>query len=167
MEFHAGDPVIHWTYGFGHVIEMEERTISDRKTLYYAISVRDLTVWVPADNELGTRLRPPTSPRDFKRLFAILTGDGEQLPEDRQERKTRLVEILKTGQAQSLCRVLRDLTTYQQGHSLNDNDQNLMKRSREALLGEWSFALSVPTSEAEEELRRMLTAGTSGNPKEG
>lgn len=165
MEFHVGDPVMHWTYGFGHVLGIEERIISDQKSLYYAISVRDLTVWVPADNQLEARLRPPTSPKEFKSLFAILTGTGEPLPEDRQERKILLVEKLKVGQAKSLCRVLRDLATYQQAHSLNDNDQNLMKRSREALLGEWSYALSVPVVEAELELHRMLATGTSGEPE--
>jgi RNA polymerase-interacting CarD/CdnL/TRCF family regulator len=69
---------------------------------------------------------------------------------------------LKDGQAKSLCHVIRDLATYQLAHPLNDNDQHLMKRSREALLGEWGFALSVPAVEAESELRRMLAAGMPG-----
>jgi RNA polymerase-interacting CarD/CdnL/TRCF family regulator len=162
MSFHIGDPVMHWTYGFGHVVKIEERILSGRKILYYAVSVRDLTIWVPADNQLEIRLRVPTSPEKFKNLFAILTGSSEPLPDDRQERKLSLVERLKDGQAESLCRVIRDLAAFQQIHSLNDNDQNLMKRSRDALLGEWGYALSIPALEAESELRRMLTAGTSG-----
>jgi RNA polymerase-interacting CarD/CdnL/TRCF family regulator len=167
MEFHVGDPVIHWTYGFGHVIGKEERIISDQKSLYYAISVHNMTVWVPVDDQLETRLRPPTSRDEFKNLFAILTGSSEPLPNDRQERKIWLVEKLKGGQAKSLCRVLRDLFTYQQAHSLNDNDQNLMRRSREALLGEWGYALSVSAVEAESELRRMLATSTSLEPNIG
>jgi len=164
MAFQVGDPVMHWTYGFGHVVGIEERVLSDRKTLYYAVTVRDLTVWVPADEQLDIRLRPPTSPDDFNSLLGILTGSGEPLPSDRQERKVLLVEKLKDGQAQSLCRVIRDLATYQQTHSLNDNDMNLMKRSRDALLGEWGYALSVPTVEAESELRRMLGNAASAEP---
>ncbi len=35
-----------------------------------------------------------------------------------------LVERLKDGQAESLCRLIRDLNAFQQVHSLNDNDQN-------------------------------------------
>jgi RNA polymerase-interacting CarD/CdnL/TRCF family regulator len=165
MEFHIGDPVMHWTYGFGHVVGIEERILSDRKTLYYAVMVRDLTVWVPADEQLETRLRPPTSADDFDNLFSILTGKGEPLPEERQDRKIQLVERLKDGQATSICHVLRDLATYQQAHQLNDNDQNLMKRSREALLGEWGYALSIPAMEADAELRRMLATSTTVEPK--
>jgi RNA polymerase-interacting CarD/CdnL/TRCF family regulator len=164
MEFHVGDAVMHWTYGFGHVVGIEERILSGQKTLYYAVSARDLTVWVPADDQLENRLRYPTSRDDFKNLFKILAGRSEPLPNDRQERKLWLVEKLKDGKAKSLCRVLRDLFTYQQEHSLNDNDQNLMKRSREALLGEWGYALSVPTVEAETELRLMLATGTVEDP---
>jgi RNA polymerase-interacting CarD/CdnL/TRCF family regulator len=161
MEFRVGDPVMHWMHGFGHVVGIDERAIGEQKTLYYAISIRDLTVWVPADNQLESRLRHPTTKEGFQKLFAILNGTGEPLPADRQERKVCLVEKLKDGRAASLCHVLRDLTTFQQVHSINFNDENLMKRSREALLGEWSYSLAIPILEAERELRRMLAAGTT------
>src|SRR5512136_546932 len=117
MNFQVGDPVMHWTYGFGHVVGIEERVISNQKILYYAIAVNNLTVWVPADDQLQIRLRPPSSKQEFKELFAILAGAGEPLPDDRQGRKILLVEKLKDGQAKSLCHVLRDLASYQQNHS--------------------------------------------------
>lgn len=165
MEFHVGDPVMHWTHGFGHVVGLEERAISDQKAFYYAISIRDLTVWVPSDEQLEYRLRAPTKKDEFKKLFTILTGASEPLPNDRQERKAWLLAKLKDGRADSLCRVLRDLATFQQSHSLSDSDQNLMRRSREALLSEWMHAFSIPTVEAEEDLRTMLAAGDSGELK--
>jgi RNA polymerase-interacting CarD/CdnL/TRCF family regulator len=164
MNFHVGEPVMHWTCGFGHVVGIEERILSDKKILYYAVKVRDLTVWVPIDDQLESRLRAPTSADEFKNLFDILTGTGEPLPDNRQERKLQLVERLKDGQAKSLCRVIRDLAYYQRVHSLNETDQNLMKRTRDALLGEWGFALSISTFEAELKLRHMLTSGSSGEP---
>lgn len=161
MEYKIGDPVVHWSYGFGHVVGIEERVISGQKALYYAVSVGELTVWVPADDQLQARLRPPTSKRAFKDLFAILSGVADPLPDDRQERRLWLLEKLKDGQAGSLCRVLRALAAFQHVHSLNDNDQVLMKRTRTALLGEWIYSLSVPLAEAETELHRMLAIGVS------
>jgi len=163
MDFRVGDAVMHWTYGLGEIIGLEERALSGQKTLYYAVKVRDLTIWVPADGDVEHRLRPPTPPAQFEPLFAILAGPGEPLPTDRQERKLLLVEKLRDGRAESLCHVIRDLWAYQQEKSLNDNDQNLMKRSRDALLGEWGFALSVPPMQAESELRRLLTSGVAGD----
>jgi RNA polymerase-interacting CarD/CdnL/TRCF family regulator len=163
MTIQIGDTVMHWTYGLGQVVGMDERVISDQKALYYAVKVRDMTVWVPDDDHLDTRLRPPSSPKKFKNILTILSASGEPLPEDRQERKLTLVERLKDGQAESLCRLIRDLYAHQRVHPLNDNDNNLMKRSREALLSEWGFVLSVPTMEAEQEMHRLLAVGTPGD----
>lgn len=162
MDFHKGDPVMHWTYGLGEVIGLEERSLSGQKTLYYAVKVRDLTVWVPADGQLASRLRPPTTAANFKHLLAILSAAGEPLPEDRQERKIRLVEQLKEGRAESLCRVVRDLFAYQRAKTLNENDQVILKRAQNALLSEWGYSLSVPEMQAESDMRRLLTPGSAG-----
>ncbi len=163
MNFREGDPVMHWTYGLGKVIRLEERALSGQKSMYYAVKIGDLTVWVPADGNLGSRLRPPTSQAGFKKLLAILSGPGEPLPDDRQERKIHLLELLRDGRAESLCRVIRDLTAYRQVRALNENDQALMKRAQNALLGEWGFALSVTPAQAEVEMHRLLTAGSPGD----
>jgi RNA polymerase-interacting CarD/CdnL/TRCF family regulator len=162
MNFHKGDPVIHWTYGLGEVIGLEERSLSGQKMLYYAVKVRDLTVWVPADGQLASRLRPPTTAANFKRLLAILSDAGEPLPDDRQERKTHLVGKLKEGRAESLCRVVRDLFAYQRAKTLNENDQVILKRAQNALLSEWGYSLSVPEMQAESDMRRLLTPDFTG-----
>ena len=163
MNFHEGDPVMHWTYGFGKVIRLEERALSGKNALYYAVQIGDLTVWVPADGELGNRLRPPTPEAGFKKLLAILSSPGEPLPDDRQDRKTQLLELLKDGRAESLCRVIRDLSANRQVRPLNENDQALMRQAQKALLGEWGFALSVTPAQAELELHRLLTPAPAGD----
>lgn len=33
MDFHEGDTVMHWTYGLGQIIRLEERNLSGVKTL--------------------------------------------------------------------------------------------------------------------------------------
>lgn len=163
MSFREGDPVMHWTYGLGKVIRLEERALSGTNALYYAVQVGELTVWVPADSMLETRLRHPTPKNQFKELHAILSGPSEPLPEDRQERKLRMLEMLKDGRAESLCRVIRDLSAYRLIRPLNDNDTAIMKRCQAALLGEWGFALSVTQQQAEVELHRLLTTGVAGD----
>ena len=156
MEFLTGDPVIHWTYGLGKIVRQEERTFSGEKKLYYAVQSRDLTVWVPADAQVMSRLRPPTSEREFSKLFAILSGPGESLPDDRLERKTQLVDELKGGKAEAVCRVIRDLSFFQQRKSLNDNDKLVLKQASDSLLGEWVFSFSISLAQAQEELYRLL-----------
>jgi RNA polymerase-interacting CarD/CdnL/TRCF family regulator len=52
--------------------------------------------------------------------------------------------------------VIRDLSAYRRDRSWNEYDNALMKRMQKALIGEWSFALSVTPQDAEAELHRLL-----------
>jgi RNA polymerase-interacting CarD/CdnL/TRCF family regulator len=161
MNFHNGDSVMHWTHGLGKIVRLEAMTLSGEKILYYAIQIGDMTVWVPADDMLETRLRPPTDAAEFKRLTDILSHPGEPLPVDRFERKKLLLDWLKDGRAETLFRVIRSLSTYHHFHPLNEDDQAFLKRSRNALLGEWSFTMSIPLKQAEHELQHLLASHSS------
>jgi RNA polymerase-interacting CarD/CdnL/TRCF family regulator len=156
MKFRKGQAVMHWTYGLGKVVRLEHRSLLGQKTLYYAVQVGDLTVWVPADGQLDQRLRRPSSKAQLRKLRAVLSRPGIQLPQDRHERKTLLLEQLKDGRAESLCRVIRSLVTFGKAHGLNDSDEALLKRAQNALLGEWGYALSVTPQQAEAQLRRLV-----------
>jgi RNA polymerase-interacting CarD/CdnL/TRCF family regulator len=160
MNFHKGDMVMHWAHGIGEIVNLEERALAGSKAVYYVVQVRDMTVWVPADTNVGSRLRPPTPKSRFERLLAILSSPSEPLPEDRLERKTRLLELLQDGRPESLCQIIRDLSAYQKqlGKPMNDNDQMVLKQSRNTLLGEWGFVLSLTHAQAEHELHRLLTS---------
>ena len=159
MTFHKGDTVMHWTHGIGQIVNLEERALAGSKTIYYVVQVRDMTVWIPADNKVGSRLRPPTPKPRFERLLTILSSPSEPLPEDRLERKTRLLELLQDGRPESLCQIIRDLSAYQKqlGKPMNENDQMILKQSRKTLLGEWGFVLSITHAQAERELHHLLT----------
>jgi RNA polymerase-interacting CarD/CdnL/TRCF family regulator len=162
MNFHTGDTVMHWTYGIGQIVNLEERAIAGSKTIYYVVQVKDMTVWVPADSKVRSRLRTPTSRSKFKQLLTILSDPSEPLPEDRLERRTHLLELLKDCRPESLCQIIRDLSTYQkrQARPMNDNDQMVLKQSRNTLLGEWEFVLSITRAQAELDLHHLLTAGS-------
>jgi len=156
MNFKIGDTVMHCRYGLGRIIRLEEQTFSGEKRLYYVVQVRDLTIWVPADAQVMSRLRSPTPQGKFPGLFSILNEPGGTLPDDRLERKTYLVEELKDGKAESCCRVVRDLSFFQYGKTLNENDRLVLKQASDSLLGEWEFCLSIPLAQAQVKLQSLL-----------
>jgi RNA polymerase-interacting CarD/CdnL/TRCF family regulator len=156
MQFKAGDAVVHWAYGLGKVVAVQERALAGEKTLYYVVQVRDITVWVPVDEKARSRLRPPTSKRGFKKLFQILSQPGKTLSEDRHERKSALHNKLAEGNAESVCAVIRDLTTFQHKKGLNDDDKQILIRASGSLLAEWGYTFSVSMAEAEQQLLGML-----------
>ncbi len=161
MDFHVGDPVVHWSFGIGKIVGMEERTLSNQKASFYLVQVRDLTICVPVDNRTESRLRPPTSTREFKKLFAILKEEGEQLVEDRMERKSLLRKRLADGRAETVCKVIRDLFALSLKKPLNDDDRTILNRAQGLLCAEWGFAFSVPQEQAEGELMRLLKKSAS------
>jgi RNA polymerase-interacting CarD/CdnL/TRCF family regulator len=161
--FRKGDTVMHWTYGLGKIVRLENRQLLGHKTTYYAVQVGDMTVWVPADDQLDQRLRKPSSKAQLRKLRLLLGRSGVTLPIDRHERKTMLLEMLKDGRAESLCRVIRSLVGFSKTHPLNDNDQALLKRAQTALLAEWGHALDVTPQQAELQLRRLLGTAPSGS----
>ena len=160
MNFYKGDMVMHWTYGIGQIINLEERALAGKKAIYYVVQVRDMTVWVPADSKVGSRLRPPTPKFRFQRLLDILSTPSKRLPEDRAERKTHLQELLQEGSPESLCQIIRDLSAYHKklAKPLNDHDHMVLKQARNTLLGEWGFVLAITPAQAEYELHRLLTS---------
>jgi len=161
MNFQAGDAVMHWAYGLGTIIRLEKREVLGQAAMYYAVKVGDMMVWVPADDKLKQRLRPPTSKARFKKLLEQLTAPGEPLPIDRHERKLKLSETLQDGKAESLVNVIRSLGAFAHIHALNDNDQAFLKRARSLLAGEWGYALSITPAEAEFKLQHILTPATA------
>jgi RNA polymerase-interacting CarD/CdnL/TRCF family regulator len=163
MGFQKGDMVMHWTYGIGQIVSLEERALAGSKTVYYVVQVGDMTVWVPADSKVGSRLREPTPQLQFQQLLSILSRPSEPLPEDRVERKARLLELVQRGRPDGLCQAIRDLSAYQKklGKPMNDHDQMILKQSRRTLLGEWEFVFSITHAQAEHELQRLLTSPSS------
>ena len=159
MNFQAGDAVMHWAYGLGTIIRLEKRDVLGHAAMYYAVSVGGMTVWVPADDKLKQRLRPPTSKVRFRKILAQLTAPGTPLPMDRHERKLKLSECMQDGRAESLVEVIRALAAFARIHALNDYDQSFLKRARSLLAGEWGYALSVTPAEAESKLQRLMTSG--------
>ncbi len=163
MKFRVGDMVMHWNHGLGQITGLEERKLTGQSQLYYALKIRDLSIWVPADGQAAGRMRAPTSSRSFKKLFAVLGGPAATLPDDRRERKTQLHTRMSDGTADSICQVIRDLTRRGEGRTLNDDDRLTLDRARALLVAEWAYALDVPPAQAEHDLHAMLKPGETAS----
>jgi CarD family transcriptional regulator len=154
--FQVGDQVIHWSHGLGEIIQLDEKSLSGRTRQYYVVQMSELTLWVPIDQTGDCSLRLPTPKKDFKDLFQILSSPGKPLSSNSNERRLQVVERLKDHELASICRVIRDLTLHKRLKKMNDNDNSTLERSRNFLINEWSVALSIPTQQAEQELKNLL-----------
>ena len=165
MMFQVGDRVVHWAHGPGKIIQLDEKELAGRRQEYYVVQIRDMTLWVPVSGSNdgngnnsgnGGSLRRPTPAGDFERLFKILTGPAELLSDDRMERKTLLIDRLKDGTLESVCRVIRDLVHHRRVKKMNDYDSAILERARNFLLDEWSVSLAIPLPQAAMELQELI-----------
>jgi RNA polymerase-interacting CarD/CdnL/TRCF family regulator len=156
MSFHVGDKVIHWTYGLGEIVHIEEKTILGRNTNCYVFRTPDLMIWIPINDLQQRSLRLPTPPEEFVKLYDILTSPGEKLLEDRALRKDQLMARMKDGQLASICRVVRDLTHFKRVSKLNDQEKSILERAMNSLLTEWTYSLGMPLSQAHQAMTNLL-----------
>jgi RNA polymerase-interacting CarD/CdnL/TRCF family regulator len=155
MGFTIGDHVIHSTFGLGEITQIEEKIINGHQNNYYVVSINNMTVWVPVDDELNS-LRIPTPPDEFIKTLPILTGPQHDLQTDRVMRKKQLLDQLKDGQLASICRVIRDLTFYKRNSKLNDQEKSILERAERSLLTEWTLSLGTTQNQAHQEMESML-----------
>lgn len=156
MGFHIGDKVIHSTFGFGEIINIEEKTINGKLENCFVVQMSDMTIWVPIEDTNQTTLRTPTSAEEFIDTLPILTSPTEILVEDRVLRKKQLSDRLKDGKLSSICQVVRDLSNYGRQTKLNDQERSILERAEKSLLTEWTFSLGTTPLQARQAMESML-----------
>lgn len=158
MEIKKGDWVMHCVHGLGQVIGTDEQVNNGVKVTYHMVQLSDLTIWVPADENLDTRLRFPSTQREFQKVLSILSTEAEALPTDRRQRTLQIQETLRDGRTESLCRVIRDLQAVRGTKTWSEYDSALFKRAQKTLAGEWSYVHSISILEAETQLSQSLSS---------
>jgi RNA polymerase-interacting CarD/CdnL/TRCF family regulator len=154
--FQVGDSVIHWTYGPGKILKVEEKQVASRTERYYKVQVKDMTIWVPLADSEKQRLRNPTPAREFKKLVKILGKEGEPLAEDRLQRKAQLLSRLQEGKIEATCRVIRDLACYGRQKKLSESDTMILERAQKFLLDEWVISMNTTLADAEQAMGQLL-----------
>jgi CarD family transcriptional regulator len=161
INYNVGDTIVHWTYGLGTVVAIEQKQIAGVTQQYYVVEVDLLKLWVPLEEANASSIRFPTESLQFKALFDILRMPGEVLPDHQYQRKIALRERMQKRTLGDLCHVIRDLTDRSHQHSLNQNDSIILSRAEEHLLDEWVFSLGAERSSAIIELEGLLQGDLS------
>lgn len=156
MNYQIGDTVIHWTYGVGTVIGIDEKLFDGITQQYYVVEIELLKLWVPMKEADGGSIRFPSDRDQFESLFGILRTPGEPLPDNSFKRIFALRQRMQKRSPESLCHVIRDLTDQSRQHSLNMEDASLLARAKKHLLDEWVLALGTPLPTAVRELEAFL-----------
>jgi RNA polymerase-interacting CarD/CdnL/TRCF family regulator len=156
MNYQIGDQVVHWNYGPGTIIGIDEKVLGNKASKYYVVEVERMTLWVPVGEAGEKSIRPPTSSAEFKKLLKLLHGPCKQLPDQQSQRQNELSERMKKRTLAEICCIIRDLVARSRKQRLNRNDAETLRRAEEFLLNEWELALRMPRETAQQEMNSLL-----------
>jgi RNA polymerase-interacting CarD/CdnL/TRCF family regulator len=156
MRFEIGEKVIHWNFGLGEIVKIEDKNIHGFLTKCYVLRTIDLTIWIPVNDLQQPSLRVPTLPEEFMKLSAILSNPSEMLLEDRLLRKDQLLARMNEGQLSSICRVVRDLTNFKRSARLTLQEKSILEKAVNSLLTEWTYSLGMSLIQARQAMTIML-----------
>jgi CarD family transcriptional regulator len=156
-KFEIGDHVIHWTYGLGTVVAIDEKHLAGITQQYYVVEIKGLQLWVPVEEAGNGSVRCLMESIQFKALFDILRMPGELLPDQYSKRRNELKERMYRSTLEGQCHVIRDLTDRSHLHALNENDFSVLNSAKTRLLDEWVLSLNSKRAHAISELEVLLT----------
>ena len=160
-EHKVGDTVVHWTYGSGKIVAVDDKGLPGQPCFYYVIEGSEQTLWVPVDENGSSSLHLPTSRSDFKLLINILRSQGEKMSNNPYQRRNQLDERMQKALPKDLCLVIRDLTYRSHSRKLSSSDFRVLKHAQSFLLDEWERSLGTPREQARSEMGWILKETTA------
>jgi RNA polymerase-interacting CarD/CdnL/TRCF family regulator len=154
--YKIGDTVVHWTYGSGKIVAVDDKGLAGKPCFYYVIEGNGQTLWVPVEEDGRSSLHLLTTRSDFKLLINILRSRGEKMSNYRFQRQDHLNKRMRKASPGDLCRVIRDLTYRSRMAKLSDSDIRALKLAKTHLLDEWELSLGTQREQARRELEWVL-----------
>jgi CarD family transcriptional regulator len=162
MSFQVGDTVVHPQYGTGVITEIQERHSLGPTRRYYSIELLGdtrTTVMVPVSKEESVGLRQPIPKTRLSRLWRILRGEPEALPDEHKERYAVIEGKLQEGDLFQIAEAVRDLAwRREEKRSLTKVGMRLYETGMGFLASELAGVQGSDVSAAEAEIAERLDA---------
>lgn len=159
MYLEIGDSVIHWSFGPGTVIAIEEKLMAGAARQYYVLDLLNFKIWVPVEEAIGGSLRSLADSSQFNRLFDILRIPGQTMSDSNTERRNVLTQRMYKSTLEELCRIIRELTDRSRQKKLTESDKTVLSNAKRRLLDEWVLTFKINRKEAQDSMDTMLLEG--------
>ena len=138
--FQIGDAVVHPAQGAGVVTDIEEFRRRGQDKSYYKIELTSpprTSVMVPVDDAQAHGVREAVSGSRLKRVWCVLTGSPQMLPNDFATRRDAIKDKLSSGKIRQVAEALRDLAwRRRQEGRLTTTERRLYRKGMDVLAGE-------------------------------
>ena len=161
--FQVGDAVVHPAQGAGVVTDIEELRRRGQDRSYYRIELTSpprTSVMVPVDDAEERGVREAISGSGLKRVWRVLTGSPQMLPDDFATRRAAIKGKLSSGKIRRVAEALRDLAwRRRQEGSLTTTERRLYRKGMDILAGEIAAAKGVDLEDVKLQVGRQIGEG--------
>jgi CarD family transcriptional regulator len=158
--FEVGDNAVYPAHGVAQITGIESRDIAGQKKEFYILKIleTDMKLMIPTDGAQRVGLRDVISKKDAKRVLDILKDPEVAVTVQPWNKRYReYTEMLTSGSAFEVAKVLRDLYRVKEEKELSFSERRLLEQARNLVVTELALARKIPVAKVEKEVEAALT----------
>lgn len=159
VSFKIGDKCVHPAHGVGVIVSIDQLDLGGTKGDFYKLQIIDsgLRLLVPVQAAAQAGLRPIMSGREADRVLDTLKAREVAVDVQPWSRRFRTyTEMVKSGQALEIAKVLRDISRLRSDKDLSFGERRLLDQARSLLLRELALAKNVTEDAMNAKLAKMF-----------
>lgn len=159
VQFKIGDNAVYPAHGVARITGIESRDIAGQKKEFYILKIidTDMKLMIPTDGAARAGLRDVISKRDAQKVMRILKDPEVAVTVQPWNKRYReYTEMLSSGSAFEVAKVLRDLHRVKAEKELSFSERRLLEQARQLVVTELALAKNCDVQKVEHELETVL-----------
>ena len=159
FQFREGDKVVYPAQGVAEITGTETRDIGGEELDFYVLNIieNNMRVMVPMTNVEQVGVRSIMSEDQADNVFNVLKKREKICEGSTWSRRHReYMEKVKTGSAEEVARVLRDLYVLKADKELSFGERKMLDRAKSLLVHEISISKGIPQDEVESRFQEIF-----------
>ncbi len=157
--FHIGDKAVYPAQGVAEVIGIETKDVGGAQEIFYVLRVYDTDkrILVPVKKADACGMRHLMTATHIEGVFDIISEEGVVVEQQTWNRRYRkYLEMIKTGSAEDLARVIRDLNTLRASKPLSFGEKKIIETAVDLLVREIALVRGEPEEHVLADFRGRL-----------
>ena len=160
LKFNIGDKAVYPGQGLGTIKEIQSKEIGGERHDFYIFQIiaSGTTMLVPTKNPEKAGIRKVINSDEIPNVYSILKAPAEKLHVPWNRRFKVLNDKLRTGSANDLAEILRDLISVKyKKKELSFGEKKMYQKAKDMMVEELSAASAKDTAQIENEIEGILT----------
>lgn len=158
-QFKVGDKAVYPAHGVAQITGIESREIAGQKKEFYILRILDteMKLMIPTDGAKRAGLRDVITKNEAKKVIEILKDPSIAVTVQPWNKRYReYTEMLTSGSAFEVAKVLRDLHRVKEEKELSFSERRLLEQARNLVVTELALARKIDVAKVEKEVAAVL-----------